>query len=107
MSNAPSVGTGQLVTLYDDGNIVVSAEESSGMVFLHCTVEEYSKSVHLYLKDLFKEVKEVFYLNGHDEVFAYATEKPAKFVKKLGDYEVVTTFEHLDKEYEVLRWDLR
>jgi hypothetical protein len=30
-------------------------------------------------------------MNGHDEVFAYATEKPAKFVKKLGDYEVVTT----------------
>lgn len=107
MSKAPTLGAPEQITIFEDEVFKVTAEEAGGNIFLHCEVREWNKTQWKRAVSIFSEIKEAFYLNGLDEIFTYCTRQPAKWVKKLGEYEVIDRFDYLGEEYEVIKWDLR
>lgn len=96
-----------VVTLVETDNYIVRGEEKDGLVFLHCDVENFNKTVLKEMREVFKEILSSFYFGGYDEVFTYVEKDKAKFSHTIKPAEVISSFTNLGKEYEVLRWDLK
>ena len=91
-------------TYYRDENILLDYELVDGDVLIHSLVKRFSLSV-------FKTAVGVFanFLNECQEAGlkrAYTVTPNPKFAKMFGGVSV-NSFEFLDKEYEVIEWDLK
>lgn len=89
--------------LYKDENFNAVLEEKDSILFLHCEVDNFSKSVFKQMQVVLEEIKVACLSHGWEELFSY-TPNP-KFGKMLGG-EKIDEFEYMNKHYEVLRWEL-
>lgn len=89
--------------IYQDENFEVKVEEKEGILFLHCEVENFNKSVLKQMKVVMEEIKLACTAYGWTQIFSY-TPNP-KFGRLMGG-ESIDKFTHLDKEYEVIVWEL-
>ena len=91
------------IEIYDDGDFNVKVEEQDGIMFLHCDVENFNKTVLKNMRTVFEEIKVAAAYFGWEEIFSY-TPNP-KFAKILGG-ESINSFEVCGKTYEVMKWEL-
>lgn len=90
--------------LYEDENFKVVLEEKDSILFLHCYVENFSKSVLKQMYSVMDELKIACTYYGWDAIHSY-TPNP-KFGKMLGGFKI-DEFDCMGKHYEVLRWELQ
>lgn len=93
----------KVIEIYSDENFDVKVEEQEGIMFLHCDVENFNKSVLKQMKAVMEEIKVAAFCHGWDEIFSY-TPNP-KFAKMLGG-ESIDSFRTNNQDYEVMRWAL-
>lgn len=89
--------------IYCDENFDVQVEEREGMLFLHCEVENFSKSVLKQMKAVMEEIKLACFYNGWNQIFSY-TPNP-KFGRLMGGKKI-DEFTVSGKHYEVMVWEL-
>jgi hypothetical protein len=98
------MGTQSLKKYYEDGNVTLELERNEGRIFLHVKVRKWSLSIskHCYsvLNTLFEDMKD----SGYTEAFS-VTPNP-KFAAMFGA-DSIHKFTHEEKEYEVVKWDLK
>lgn len=87
--------------LAETDDFCIEGEEAEGLLFLHCEVDNFSKSV-------LKEIREAFYeiLDAASDIgkYVYSVTKNERFVKALGiPYEVVTS----DGDERLVTWEPR
>lgn len=92
--------------LCDDNICTLTLENPrEGVLFLHCTVNEYSKSVLKRTRERVWDVMEEIRQDGYGELFALTQNRRfAQFVD--GDFTTLDRLEQDGKTFEVLVWDL-
>jgi hypothetical protein len=91
--------------VYEDEDFSVVLEEWSSILFLHCYVDNYSKSVKKKMLDIFEELKQACFYNGWEELYSYTPN--GKFARMLPGAEKIDSFKQGDVEYEVFEWVLK
>lgn len=95
----------QTRTVYEDEDFSVVLEERCSILFLHCYVDNYSKSVKKKMLDVFEELKQAAFYNGWGELYSYTPN--GKFARLLPGAEKIDSFEEGGTEYEVFEWVLQ
>lgn len=93
----------EIKEVYKDENFKVLVEEREEILFLHCYVDQFSKSVLKQMWAVLEELKEACRYYGWDAIHSY-TPNP-KFGKMLGGFKI-DEFDAAGEHYEVLRWEL-
>lgn len=91
--------------LVDTDDYQITAQLQEGLIFLHCNVYNFSKSVLKDLRDVFEVLCEEARLQGHYTMFSITPN--SRFVKALRKpFDVIEEFEKDGESYEVVAWDL-
>lgn len=90
-------------TVYEDKDFKAVLEVKDEILFIHCYTNSFSKAVLKQMREVFEEIKVACAAHGWEDLFSY-TPNP-KFGRLFGG-EKIDEFEHLEKTYEVLRWEL-
>ena len=85
--------------IYEDEDLLVEGELFKGNPFLHCTVENTKLSTMKKVKRVWEDVKEGFYYEGYDVI--YAVYHNPRFIKFLNG----TLHERLDEIEGVYKWE--
>ena len=93
-----------IVEVYSDEDFQVEVEERDGILFLHCEVEKYNKTVKKRMQEVFQDIKDACVFFGWDAIHAY-TPNP-KFSKLMEGGFTIDTFSRGGVDYEVIRWEL-
>lgn len=86
--------------IYEDEDLLVEGELFKGNPFLHCTVENTKLSAMKKVKRVWEDVKEGFYYEGYDAI--YAVSHNPRFIKFLNG----TLHERLDETKGVYKWEI-
>lgn len=93
----------KITVFYDGPEYKAEGELCDGLLFLHCTVYQYSKSVVKQIKLNLEIIKSEVRKVGYDlPLFAYT--QNSKWTRIVGG-EYHTTFEHEGEIYEVYKWE--
>jgi len=89
---------------YKDEDFTVELEEVEGVLFFHCYVDNFNKTVMKRMYEVFALIKEYSFMHGWDAIHSY-TSNP-KFAMKLEGAFKIDEFEIEDTTFEVIRWEL-
>lgn len=93
------------VDMVREESYTIEAEHVDGCVFLHCQVNDSSKSVLKDVKDAFEVIMLESSLAGISTLFSQTHN--LRFVKFLGKpYKVLEEFDYEGKNMKVIAWDL-
>ena len=98
------MATPTLNKYYEDEHLTLELERHGHQIYLHVQARKWSPSIakHAYsvLHSLFEDMKD----SGYQEAWSI-TPNP-KFAKMFGAY-TFTKFQYENKQYEVVKWDLK
>ena len=87
--------------LYEDEDLQVEGELVKGNPFIHCRVENNDLSTMKKVKRVWEDVKEGFYYEGYDVIYAASPNK--RFIKFIGG----SLHAELEDDKGVYRWELK
>jgi len=91
-------------TIIDNNDYTVDLQYSEGLVFLHCDVHNFNKTVYKNMIRDWLDMEEALYDQGLDKVYAVPLEEKG-FIERTG-WEYLTSFDHYGTEREVYVWEL-
>lgn len=94
----------EIKTIYEDHTFRMVAEVVDEVMFVHCYVDEYNKTVKKNITAVFEEVKRAAQFFGWDAVHTY-TDNP-KFASLFEGGFKIKSFTFNETDYEVWRWEL-
>lgn len=95
-------------TLYEDEDGELSEEIFNGVLFIHCTMFNFNKSIYKKMKAATEWCLASAKLAGWQHVHAYVEEDSSaeRTVAKLGGYKIAEVIALSGDVYGVYRWDL-
>lgn len=91
-------------TIIDCDDYTVDLEWKGNLLFLHCDVHNFSKSVLKNMVNDWLTMEEALIEEGFDTVYAVPEDKKG-FITYTG-WEHIGNFEHYGREREVYKWEL-